>query len=200
MVTIDHRTPGGAAAAAGVTAGIVYQRAICEYETVSAEELGAVYQQMMDSPSRKRQAAYYTPEPLAQFLARFSTEIGLNQLGPEPEQVMRIVAIDPACGAGILLVHAARLLSHAYASRLIGGREPSGDLILAVMPRVILECVFGVDNDPVAVDLARLALSLETVGALTPDMLARHIVCDSVLEGSDHLPPALRDRERRADA
>ncbi|MEN3308839.1 MAG: hypothetical protein V7603_5041 [Micromonosporaceae bacterium] len=185
-----------AAAATGITADIVYQRALCDYETVGAEELGTVYQQMMGQATRKDQAAYYTPEPLARFLTRFATQLGLDQLGPEPEQVMRIVAIDPACGAGIMLVHAARLLSHAYAARLIGGREPSGDLILAVMPRVILECVFGVDNDPIAVDLARLALSLETVGALAPDMLARHVVCDSVLDGPDHLPPALRDRER----
>jgi len=184
------------AAANGITAEIVYQRALCEYDTVGAEELGTVYQQMMNEATRKKQAAYYTPEPVAQFLTRFATQLGLDQLGPEPEQVMRIAAIDPACGAGIMLVHATRLLSHAYASRLIGGHEPSGDLMLAVMPRVILECVFGVDNDPIAVDLARLALSLETVGALTPDMLARHVVCDSVLDGPDHLPPALRDRER----
>lgn len=188
------------ATANGITADIVYQRARCDSDTVGAEELGRVYQQMMDEATRKKRAAYYTPEPLAQFLTRFATQLGLDQLGPEPEQVMRIVAIDPACGAGIMLVHAARLLSHAYASRLIGGHEPSGDLILAVMPRVILECVFGVDNDPIAVDLARLALSLETVGALTPDMLARHIICDSVLEGPDHLPPALLDREQKGKA
>ena len=180
----------------GITAEIVHQRALCEYESVGADELGAVYQDMMGAEHRTAQAAYYTPEPLAAFLTRFATQLGLNQIGPEPEQVMRIVALDPACGSGIMLVHATRLLTHAYASRLISGREPSGDLMLAVMPRVILECVFGVDNDPVAVDLARLALSLETAGALTPAMLARHVVCDSVLEGPEHVPPAMADQER----
>lgn len=180
---------------AGITADIVYQRALCEYERVGAEELGVVYQQMMDGDDRKKQASYYTPEPVADFMAQFSLNLGLDRLGPEPEQVMRVTAIDPSCGAGVLLVHSARVLSHAYASRLVGG-EPSGALILAVMPRVILECVFGVDLDPVAVDLTRLALSLETVGALTPEMLARHIVCDNVLEGPDHIPPAMRDKQR----
>jgi type I restriction-modification system DNA methylase subunit len=184
------------ATAAGITADLIYQQALCEYETVGAEELGRVYQQMIDEATRKKHSIYYTPEPVAHFLTKFATQLGLHQIGPEPEEVMRIVALDPTCGAGIMLVHAARLLSHAYASRLIADPEPSGDLILAVMPRVILECVYGVDNDPIAVDLARLALSLETVGALTPDMLARHIVCDSVLQGPDHLPPALRDRQR----
>lgn len=187
------------AEAFGITADVVYQRAMCEYETVGAEELGAVYQQMMNPGERKDRAAYYTPDPVARFTARFSLDLATDrQIGPEPEQVMRIVALDPACGAGILLVHAARHLAHAYASRLIGGREPSGDLMLAVLPRVILECVFGVDSDPVAVDLTRIALSLETAGALTPAMLDRHIVCDNVFEGPDHIPPALADRERLA--
>lgn len=67
-----------------------------------------------------------------------------------------------------------------------------------MLPRVVLECVYGVDNDPIAVDLARLAVSLETAGALTPAMLERHIVCDNVLEGPDHIPPALADRQRLA--
>lgn len=186
------------AAVLGITADVVYQRAICDYETVSAEELGAVYQNMMAAGERKTRAAYYTPDQVAEFTSRFSLQLGLNQVGADPEQVMRITALDPACGAGILLVHAARFLSHAYASRLVNGREPSGALMLAVMPRVILECIYGVDNDPVAVDLARLALSLETVGALTPAMLERHIVCDNVLDGPDHIPPALADRERLA--
>ncbi len=184
------------AAALGITAEIVYQRAICDYDTVGAEELGAVYQKLMNTQERKARAAYYTPTDVAKFVTQFSVQVGLDQLGPEPEQVIRITALDPTCGAGIFLVHAARTLAHAYATRLINGQEPSGDLILAVLPRIILECVYGVDNDPVAVDLARLALSLETAGALTPTMLARHIVCDDVLEGPNHLPPALADRQR----
>jgi hypothetical protein len=181
----------------GITADIVYQRALCEYETVGAEELGIVYQGMLGGADRKKRGVYYTPEQAAQFLARFSLGLGVDQTGPTAEHVLRVTAIDPACGSGILLVHAARVLAHAYASRLVKG-DPSGDLMLAVMPRVILECVFGVDTDPIAVDLARLALSLETVGALTPAMLSRHIVCDNVLDGPDHLPPALKDKEALA--
>jgi hypothetical protein len=176
-----------AAQQAGITADIVYQRALCEYETVGAEQLGVVYQQMMNNDDRKSRAAYYTPEPLAQWVARFSMQLGLDKLGRDPEQVMRLAAIDPACGAGILLVHGARVLSHAYASRLAGG-EPTGALMLAVMPRVVLNCVYGVDIDPVAVELAKLAVSLETAGTLTPAMLDRHIICGNVLEGD--LPPA----------
>lgn len=181
-----------------ITADDVYQEALIEYETVGAEELGSTYQRLMNPTKRKAGGSYYTPEALAKWLSNFSLSIGLDQVGPDPSQVMRLTALDPSCGSGIFLVHAARVLSRAYAYRLVGG-EPSGGLILAVMPRVVLECVYGVDIDPVAVDLSRLSVSLETGGALTPAMLERHIVCDSVLEGPDHLPPALADRYRTAE-
>jgi type I restriction-modification system DNA methylase subunit len=181
-----------------ITAEDVYQEAMIEHETVGAEELGVVYQRLMNPDQRRDQGSFYTPQALAEFLARFSLDIGLDEVGPDAAQVLRITALDPSCGSGIMLVHAARLLSHAYATRLLGGREPSGDLMLAVMPRVILECVYGVDIDPVAAELARLALSLETAGALAPAMLERHVVCDNVLDGPDHLPPALADRQRLA--
>lgn len=184
-------------APATLTAQDVYQEALIEHETVGAEQLGTTYQRLMNNDVRKAGGSYYTPEPVADWLSNFSLTLGLDKVGPDAAQVLRITALDPACGAGIFLVHAARVLSHAYASRLVG-REPSGDLILAVMPRVVLECMYGVDVDPVAVDLARLAVSLETVGAITPQMLERHIVCDSVLDGPDHIPPALRDRQREA--
>lgn len=182
----------------GITADVVYQRAVAEYEHVGAEELGNIYQQMLqgqDLSRRKSQGSYYTPQAVAKWTSDFSISVGLNQIGPNPEQVMRITALDPACGTGIFLAMAARTLAHAYASRIVGG-EPSGDLMLAVMPRVILECVYGVDMDPVAVDLARLALSLETAGALTPAMLDRHVICGDTLSGAE--PPAMRDRHAKA--
>lgn len=182
---------------AGITADVVYQRALCDYETVGAEELGTVYQNMLTDADRKNRSVYYTPDQVAAWMSRFTLGIAGRQVGPDAEQIMRITALDPACGAGIFLVHAARHLAHAYATRLVHGDPPDG-LTFAVLPRVILECVYGVDTDPVAVDLARLALSLETAGALTPAMLERHIVCDNVLDGPDHIPPALADRQRLA--
>lgn len=182
---------------AELTAERVYQEATARYEHVGAEELGIVYQEMMAGDERLARGSYYTPDGVAGWMNKFSLGLALRQVGPAAEHVLQVVALDPACGAGIFLVHAARFLAHAYASRLVDG-EPSGDLMLAVLPRVILECVYGVDLDPIAVDLARLAVSLETAGALTPAMLSRHIVCDSVLEGPDHVPPALADRQKLA--
>lgn len=178
-----------------ITADDVYARALAEHgeSNVGAEQLGQTYESMQSAGERKAGGVWYTPEPVATFMSRFAVEIvGLKQVGPEPEQVMRVVALDPACGCGIFLVHAARQLSIEYAKRLIGGAEPSGDLVLAVLPRVVLNCVFGIELDPVAAELARMAVSLETVGAITPTMLDRHIVSGDTLTGT--LPPALLER------
>lgn len=179
-----------------VTAERVFAEAVARYgKDVSPEHLGPVYESLMSKETRDKGAIYYTPQGVAEWMSRFSLSLGLDRVGPEPEQALRIIAMDPSCGSGIFLVNAARVLSHAYASRLVDG-EPSGDLMLAVMPRVVLECVFGVDIDPVAVALAKLALSLETAGALTPAMLDRHIICGDTMQGDS--PPAMEERRARS--
>jgi hypothetical protein len=177
-----------------VTAEQVHQVAAAEHESVGAEELGSTYMRLLRDADAKTGDVEYTPRALAAPLTGFALAAAINQVGPEPGQLLRLVVCDPACGAGMFLAEAARQLSAAYARRLVAG-EPSGDLILAVMPRVVLECVFGMDIDPVAVDLARLALSLETAGALSPAMLARHVICGDPLAGAS--PSAMDDRTGR---
>jgi hypothetical protein len=75
--------------------------------------------------------------------------------------------------------------------------EPAPDLVDALLPCVILSCVYGADPDPVAVDLTKLALSLETCGLLPPYALDRHIICAD--ETSTDRPPALDDRPDAID-
>jgi hypothetical protein len=71
------------------------------------------------------------------------------------------------------LVEAAWRLAEAYARRLTGGNGCAGQVALFVLPRIVLDCVYGMDTDPLTVDLARLALSLETDGQVPPQALAR---------------------------
>jgi hypothetical protein len=72
------------------------------------------------------------------------------------------------------------------------GARADEDVIAAVLPGVILHCVFGVDADSMAVQLARLALSLETGGLLPAQAMDRHIVWSG--QAGDIRPPALDDR------
>lgn len=180
-----------------ITAADVMAKAIAEHgeDNVGVYELAFTYEAMQAMGNRKKRGVYYTPGEVAQAMSRFALGWGLDRCGDEAGQVLRIVALDPACGCGQFLVEAARYLSHQYAHRLVGG-EPSADLVLAVMPKVILECVFGMDIDPVAVDLAKQALCLETCGTLTPAMLDRHFKVGNSLDGPDG-PPALEDRLHR---
>jgi hypothetical protein len=179
-----------------ITADDVYARAVVDHgeDRVGAYELAFTYEAMQSMDGRKRNGVFYTPAEVASAMSRFSLDWGLGQAGGEPGDVLRIIALDPACGCGQFLVEAARHLSIEYARRLVGA-DPTGDLVLAVMPRIILECVFGMDIDPVAVELARRALCLETAGALTPVTLDRHVVAKDALAGPDG-PPAFEDRRR----
>ena len=162
------------------------------------EEIGAARRRLADAAEIKQQGMDYTPKRLADFTTRFAFEAALeNQIiGDAPEDVLRVVAIDPTCGAGIFLVAAARWIAARYAGRLatqagLEGGAPAW-AVRKVLPFVATECVFGVDNDPIAVDLARSVLWLEMDGRVPFDFMDRNVIVGNVLEKD--LPPALVDR------
>lgn len=153
----------------------------------SAPELGDVYEVLLEAapdgeeggggslrPSGRRRTlgAYYTPSGVAAALASFAlalpTTAEANGAGAETPALV----LDPACGAGVMLVEAAR----AIAARC---RPRPG-----LLAHVIGECVFGVDDDPVAVDLARAALWLELEAAVPIACLERNVVCGDALAGA----------------
>lgn len=178
---------------APITAARVHAEAIFRFgeDKVDAYRLSETYQAMQSMERRLRHGVYYTPQGVARPMTTLALRQAIARVGPEPQQVLRVVVCDPACGCGVFLIEAANLLAANYAGRLVG-RQPDAELVNAVMPRVILECVFGMDIDPIAAELARLALSLETGGTLRPDALARHVVCGNPLAGDS--PPAMDER------
>lgn len=165
-------------------------------ENVTARELADTYEAMHSAEQRKKGGVYYTPQPVVEFVARFALDQGFQQIGPEAADVLRIVACDPSCGAGVFLVEAAERLSVQYAGRLIGS-DPPMELVNAVMPAVILTCVFGIDIDPVSAELARIGLSLATGGVLPAEALTRHVIAGDPLAGDS--PPALEERRTAAE-
>lgn len=155
-------------------------------------DVGTCYEQLI---SRKN-AAWYTPPEVAQGMAQFSIGMQLDQLAAahpdDPHVVFRIVALDPACGAGVFLVAAARLIATRYAERLFGRTSPAA--VAAVMQDVMEETVFGVDIDPVAVELARAALWLEARCRPPITFMDRNVVCGDTLAGPHVQPPKLAER------
>lgn len=156
-------------------------------------ELGAFRERLLSAEDRASGGSWYTPPHVADFMTRFSIGPIIDRLAKidDPGNALQVLAIDPSCGAGVFLVSAARLIARRYAA-LIAGAEPTEWMVRHVMPEVMSECVFGVDIDPVAVDLARSALWLETGGTEPVTFMDRNVICGNVL--AQDLPPKFEER------
>lgn len=160
-------------------------------------EVGEVHQLLLGGQDAKRgeQGSYYTPDPLTQFMSRFVMDVQISRLGDR--HPLDMLVIDPSCGAGVFLVRAARTLT-ARLIELELGREPTDELVRGFLPYLAGDCIFGVDIDPVAVDLAKSALWLEANGVPPITWMDRNIICGNTLEGDE--PPKLRERQNAAQA
>jgi hypothetical protein len=149
---------------------------------------------------RKATGTFYTPQPLAHYLVR-RTLAPLVQDAP-PERILDLKVVDPAMGSGAFLVAACEYLAAAYESALVrsGGWHASdfGPFEQAAIRRSVAErCLYGVDSNPMAVQLARLSLWLTTLAADRPlTFLDHHLQTGDSLVGAwlanlRH-PPAMR--------
>lgn len=177
--------------------GEVHQRLL--ELTLGQGEDGVIRARKESVGKRGEQGAWYTPPELAREMCRLTFGPQLDRLSehPDPLNMLQILAIDPACGAGVFLLEAARLISGRFAGRLYGidiGDVPE-PVIQAALPDVMRECIFGIDIDPVAVDLAKATLWLETGGREPFTFLDRNIICGNALDLDQ--PPAFT--EKRGD-
>ena len=193
------------------------------YRDLGVEQLGAVYETLLDytpvverdgvalqpgSGIRKSTGTFYTPQPIADFVVRRT--LGPLVRGRQPDDILRLRIVDPAMGSGAFLVAACRYLAGAYEAALVeaGGCLASdiGEPERAGIRRTVAErCLYGVDLNPMAVQLARLSLWLATLAADRPLSFLDHRLPagDSVLGAwLAHLrrPPNVRRGARAADA
>ena len=104
-----------------------------------------------DIASRKARGVYYTPPSVAGELAARALAPWLDEPGGDQERAL--VVLDPACGAGALLIAAARLISRRWPEDAATERT-----------RRVAASLRGVEIDPSAALLARCALALEVAG------------------------------------
>ncbi|MDW9959467.1 N-6 DNA methylase [Sinorhizobium meliloti] len=116
--------------------------------------------------SRKLTGSYYTPDPLVQLLLDQALEPLIERKIAEnptdPEVLLTLDVIDPACGSGHFLLGAARRIANTLAELRTSGSATEIDYRHA-MRDVIARCIYGVDRNAFAVELCRLALWLESV-------------------------------------
>jgi len=134
---------------------------------------------------RKGTGSYYTPEPITQFLVKEALEPLVE--GKSPEEILNLKVLDPAMGSGAFLVAACRYLAEklleGYFDRFQLGEEnidipkevlrhlENEDLEQAEVAcrRLVAEhCLYGVDLNPMAVELAKVSLWLATLSSDRP--------------------------------
>ena len=125
--------------------------------------------------TRKLTGSYYTPDNLVQELIKTALEpviadtVRANPASPV-EALLSLSICDPACGSGHFLLSAARRLADEVAlQRAITEREggaPTPTDYRHALRDVVSHCIYGVDKNPMAIQLAKTALWLE---AYSPD-------------------------------
>ena len=190
--TIRSRTQESAMRRALVALGSRPGRAGREpisYRDLGVEQLGAVYEHLLDDPSpaaltprrrgrpsrhsasRKATGTFYTPRSLAEFVVRRT--LAPLVAGVPADGILALRVVDPAMGSGAFLVAACRYLAAAYGQALVEeGRASPEDLDereqAGIRRRIAERCLVGVDKNPVAVQLARLSLWLTTLAGGKP--------------------------------
>lgn len=131
---------------------------------------------------RRRTASHYTPRSLAEKVVRRTLEPLLACLGPErsPEQILQLKICDPAMGSGAFLVATCRELANEIvaawtrAGALAHIIEEHGNAHLHARRLVAQKCLYGVDKNAAAVELAKLSLWLVTLSKSLPFTFVDH--------------------------
>jgi hypothetical protein len=173
------------------------------YRDLDVEQLGAVYEKVLDyepasstrAPAlvrrgdvRKATGTFYTPRAVTSALVKRTLEP--LTAGRTADEILRLRVLDPAMGSGAFLVGACRYLAAALEDALVrdGAWHPheATPVERARLRReVASRCLFGVDLNPMAVQLARLSLWLATLSADKPlSFLDHHLIAGNSLVGA----------------
>jgi len=179
------------------------------YSALNIEELGNAYENLLDyhpafpqqdgkivfrlvpGTERKTTGSYYTPPELINELVKSALEPVLAERlarargKVEKERaILDIKVCDPACGSGHFLLAAARRLGKELACVRTGDEEPAPEEVRSAVRDVIGHCIYGVDKNPLAVDLCKVALWIEGHAEGRPFTFLDHrIRCGDALVG-----------------
>jgi hypothetical protein len=179
------------------------------WRDMQTEELGSVYESLLEltprlaedgralafaeeaaetrGHARKTTGSYYTPDALVQALLDSALDPVLDRVEAEADDpttaLLSVRVIDPACGSGHFLLAAGRRIATRLARAREGG-VASGKAFTHALRDVARACIYGVDRNPMAVELTKVALWIETVDPGKPlGFLDANIRCGDALLG-----------------
>jgi hypothetical protein len=158
------------------------------WRAMETEELGSVYESLLElqpqpdrdghaltfateasdkrGNQRKTTGSYYTPDSLVQALLDTALDPVLDraEAAEDPaEALLSLTVIDPACGSGHFLLAAARRIATRVARHRVESGVPSAADYRHALRDTARRCIHGVDRNPMAIELTKVALWIETV-------------------------------------
>jgi len=177
-----------------------------DFRNLGAEELGSIYESLLElypelqsepasftlraaaGSERKTTGTYYTPTSLITSLLDTALEPLLDEAAAAPDPEAAILALrlcDPACGSGHFLIAAANRMAKRLAAIRSGDAEPAPEALRHALRDVVGRCLYGVDVNPMAVELCKVSLWLEALEPGRPlSFLDHHVVRGNSLLGT----------------
>jgi hypothetical protein len=165
-----------------------------DYRSLSVAHLGTVYEGLLENQlavdddrvgdvqdrivlvstrgRRRETGSYYTPDAVVQHIVRET--LGPLVAGKSEAELLDLKIVDPAMGSGHFLVAAVEYLALAIAISAGEPRELDEEDLATIKRRVVEHCIWGVDINPLAVELAKLSLWLATASADKPLSFVDH--------------------------
>ena len=173
---------------------------LIQEQAIFAEELGWIYEDLLSHQAKikdgrfllhkieqsrqKRTGAHYTPKRLVDSVLEQVLHPVLEQLGKR--SLLSIRVCDPSCGSGLFLLGAARTIVSMCSKEVL---QENPQIVCAVMS----SCVYGVDINPISVDVCILSLWLESglclqaLGSLELNIRHGNSVLDWIHDGPKNI-------------
>ena len=178
-----------------------------DYAALETRHLGAVYEQLLQYPlqiknkeiigipdptERRATGSYYTPKHIVEYIVQKSAEPLIESIIEQNtnkqiqiEKILSLKILDPVMGSGHFLVGAIEYVAKRLCEIEFGETYDEQNYIERKRD-VVRRCIYGVDINPLAVDLASLSLWLETLSSEKPlSFLQSHLKCGNSLVGND---------------
>ena len=187
--------------------GSVYE-GLLEYDAEIKVIGGIPHFSFKEGTGRSKSGSHYTPEELVKPLIQHSLDYLIKDCIEKPEERLKSIKVPPgggttaghreqallslkvadvACGSGHILLSAARRIGIELARVRTREQQPTPPAIRQATRDVIRNCIYGVDLNPLAVELCKVALWLEAHNPGEPlNFLDHHIKCGDAIVGLAH--------------